>query len=76
MQRNAIPDTPTEPDWPGYAQRLEAEVAGLTVENLRLHATIETLSGHVTELRAAAGAEPDDDDEVAAPIGDTPEVAA
>jgi hypothetical protein len=56
MQANAIPDTPTEPDWPAYTGRLENEIAGLTVENLRLAATVDTLSAHVTELRAAMAA--------------------
>ena len=51
MPPNAIPDTPTEPDWAAYTARLESEIAALTVENLRLGATVDTLSAHVTELR-------------------------
>ena len=54
-----VPDTPTEPDWPQYAARLEAQVAAMTVEALRLAATVDTLSAHVAELRDQLGGDDD-----------------
>jgi len=54
---NDLPDTPTEPDWPAYAGRLEAQIAAMTVEALRFAATVDTLSAHVAELRQELGDE-------------------